>query len=94
VLTKAHVKFCGTVQVLGIVVPEIAKPVIARPSLEVNAMLMVCEVPTATLIGPSTEGVAMTVSSVPVKPPPPLLALPVVVPPPLLLVPLVTFPGP
>ena len=83
VLTDAQVKLPGPLQPAGKVarVPEIPKPDIALPSLEVKVMLTVCFAPTATETVPETEGVATIELVLPVGPPAALMGLPVGVPP-------------
>jgi hypothetical protein len=66
-LTSEQLKFAGAVQPAGQVVPEIANPVIGKPSLEVKVMLSVCVVPTRAVSVPDTAAVATTVSRVPVN---------------------------
>jgi hypothetical protein len=83
VLTDAHVRLLEPLQPAGKVpkVPEIPKPDIALPSLEVNVMLTVCFAPTATETVPETEGVATIELLVPVGAPAALMGLPDGVPP-------------
>ncbi len=90
--TRAQVKLVGALQPAGSdPLSEIPKPVIARPSLELNVMLMVWFAPTATDTA-ATEAVATTESSlpdVPLSPPTPTgpvavpVPVPLPVPPPL-----------
>ena len=82
-LTDAQAKLVGPLQPAGSVpkLPEIPNPDIARPSLEVKVILIVCLTPTMTDTVPATEGVPTTESVLPVGPPPPPIGLPVGAPP-------------
>jgi hypothetical protein len=83
VLTDAQAKVVGPLQPAGSVpkLPEIPKPDMARPSLEVKVMLIVRLTPTMTDTVPATEGVPTTESVLPVGPLPPPMGLPVGPPP-------------
>ena len=92
VLTNAQPKGVGPLQPVGSVVPEIANPEIARPSLEVKVTLTVWLAPVTTDTVPAMEEVATTESLVPVSPvPPPEPALPGPVLPVLPVLPVVTL---
>ncbi len=67
-LTEAQLKLPGPLQPAGSVLklPDIPKPEMANPSLEVKAMLTVSLAPTATATVPPTEAVATTEFSEPV----------------------------
>jgi hypothetical protein len=66
-LTVAQARLAGPLQPTGRFpkVPDMPKPVIALPSLEVNEMLMVRAAPTSTDTVPATEEVATTTSLLP-----------------------------
>jgi hypothetical protein len=76
--TVAHVRLLGPLQPAGRFprVPDTPNPEIGKPSLEVNAMLMVCFAPTTTDTRPATEGVATTALLLPVGRLPPVTGSP------------------
>jgi hypothetical protein len=69
--TFAQVRLLGALQPVGSVpkLPYTEKPVIGRPSADVNVILMVWLAPTATLKEP-TDAVEDTLLSIPDTPPP------------------------